>query len=366
MKQFGFGTMRLPTTEDGAIDQAQVCEMIDQFLARGSTYFDTAYPSHKGKAELAVRECLVKRHPRDAFLLADKLPPWNIRTESDLEPIFQKQLNKCGVTYFDYYLLHNLSADNAVVFDNCNAFEFLKKVKADGRAKQVGFSFHDKPELLEQLLAAHPDVDFVQLQINCLDWENPTVQARRCYEIARRYDKPIIVMEPLKGGGLANLPPAAAAELNALPHPQSSICYALRYCAQLPGVMMILSGMSTPEQMAENLDIMDTCQPLNPTEQAALERAVLAMQKSGAIPCTACHYCAESCPKHIAIAEVFSAYNNFKQFGEVNFPTMFYTVYTKNRGKASDCIACGACKTHCPQHLEIPKLMKDVAAQFEA
>ena len=153
MKQFGFGTMRLPTTEDGAIDQAQVCEMIDQFLARGYTYFDTAYPYHKGKAELAVRECLVKRHPRDAFLLADKLPPWNIRTESDLEPIFQKQLNKCGVTYFDYYLLHNLSADNAVVFDNCNAFEFLKKVKADGRAKQVGFSFHDKPELLEQLLA---------------------------------------------------------------------------------------------------------------------------------------------------------------------------------------------------------------------
>ncbi len=365
MKIFGFGTMRLPTLPDGTIDQEQFRQMVDLFLSRGYTYFDTAYPYHQGKSEVAVRECLVKRYPREHFQLADKLPPWNIRTAADVASIFQKQLDKCGVEYFDYYLLHNVSTDTNRTFESCNCYEFLKTIKADGRAKHIGFSLHDKPELLDQILTEHPEMDFVQLQINCLDWDDPTVQARRCYEIARKHGKPILVMEPLKGGGLANLPPAAQEELDKLPNPDTGVHYGLRYCAGLEGVLMILSGMSDLKQMQQNLDLMDHCPPLTEQEHAALTRAMQIMRQSGAIACTTCRYCENTCPKDIAIPELFSAYNNVKQFGGRNFPDMFYRVYTKDRAKASECIACGQCMTHCPQHLEIPKLMKLVAAASE-
>jgi len=365
-QKLGFGAMRLPLLEDGkTIDQAQVNQMVDTCLQQGFTYFDTAYPYHGGKSEVAMREGLVKRHQRNSFLLADKMPMFMIEKPEDYDRFFAEQLERCGVDYFDFYLLHNLGIENNQRAERTGGFEYLQKLKAEGKARFVGFSFHDTADVLEKILEQHPEVDFVQLQINYADWDRPSVQSGACYAVARKYNKPIVVMEPIKGGGLAN-PVAEISELFQSVHPTASAAsWAIRYVASLDGIFMVLSGMSNLEQMKDNCSYMKEFQPLTEQERDTVAKAVEIIKQSTAIPCTACQYCVDSCPMRINIPSLFSIYNMVQQFGSNNFPAMHYTRQTQERGKASDCIACGSCESHCPQHIAIIEELVKVKEMFE-
>jgi len=369
-KKLGFGTMRPPMAsgtlaDGGTVDIEQFTNMVDLFLARGFCYFDTARSYIKGKNESIVREALVKRHPRESFILTDKLTTNYFEKEEDLRPLFQQQLEACGVEYFDYYLLHCVTAETYQKFLRCNAFEFLKEVKETGKARHIGFSFHDRPELLEEVLSAHPEVDVVQIQLNYIDYEDSGVQSRAVYEVCQKHGKPVIVMEPVKGGNLANLPEEAGAVLDAL-NGGSHASYAVRFAASHEGVAMVLSGMSSLEQMEDNLSYMENFQPLNQQEREALDKVCEIMRSQSSIPCTGCSYCVAGCPMNIAIPDLFACYNSKQRYKTWNAP-FYYSVSTGgDHGKASDCIACGQCEQACPQHLPIPALMKDVAAAFES
>ena len=362
--------MRLPLADPSDFakaDIAQVEKMVDSFLERGFTYFDTAYMYHEFQSEKIVREALVNRHDRDAFTLATKLPTMFLKAEGDQERIFAEQLEKCGVEYFDYYLLHNLNASNYRTVERFDSFGFAARMKAEGKIRRIGFSFHDKAELLDEILTAHPETEFVQLQINYMDWENESIQSRKCYETARRHGKPIVVMEPIKGGTLAQLPEEAERLFRTLRPELSPASWAIRYAASLDGVMMVLSGMSSQEQLDDNTSYMQEFEPLNEAEHAAVEKAVGIINRSIAIPCTACRYCVEGCPKQIAIPEYFALYNNAEQSLNKGFlvQSVYYANLTQDHGRASDCIACRKCEKSCPQHLPIVEHLRQVAQKFD-
>ena len=368
----GFGFMRLPLLDEEdrtVIDLDMVNEMVDAYVDAGYDYFDTGYYYHGGKSEEAIRECVVKRYPRDEIRIVDKLPIFALKREEDMEKIFNKQLERCGVDYFDYYLLHNLGHFSYKGWNDIDSFAFLSKLKEEGKVRHIGFSFHDNAQLLDEVLTAHPEMEFVQLQINAMDWENDAIQSRENYEVCLKHGKKVIVMEPFKGGTIMNMPEEARAILKNCHGDESLAWWALKFFADLDDVCMILTGASNLEQMEENISIMNDFTPLNSVEKEKLDAAVEIINNSRFIECTECGYCLDDCPVAIPIPRYFGLYNDVKQFGTTYFSTQgfIYKSYSQKEGvgKASDCTECGACVEKCPQHLDIPSLMGDVREMFE-
>lgn len=368
MKKLGFGFMRLPVKSDGDfqnIDMEQVCEMVDMYMKKGFNYFDTAYPYHGEKSEEALREAVVKRYPRDKFLIADKMPTVRVTGSKDYPLFFETQLKRCGVGYFDYYLLHNIWKKSFEETEKYGGFDFIAEKVNEGKIKHFGFSFHDEPELLEKVLSRHPEVEFVQLPINYFDWKSPSVRAEECYNIARKYNKDIIIMEPNKGGSLVNLPIEGEKLFREYAPNSSNASWAMRYAGSLEGVKLVLSGMSNIEQVRDNISFMDNFVPLNDTERKIIEQVRQIVEKSVSIDCTKCRYCTEDCPMGIPVPEFFSAFNTYKLTHNMGNAGMYYRRYANGRKLASECIKCGRCEIHCPQHLEIRKLLDEVAETFE-
>ena len=354
-KQLGFGLMRLPRT-GGEIDVETVSEMADLFLGRGFTYFDTAYV-YEGSEE-AFRKAVVERHPRESFTVADKLPAWAFSPEKGPEDIFNESLRRCGVEYFDYYLMHSVNERSAPLFDEYNAWDFANRMVREGKIRHLGFSFHGKPPLLEKTLEEHPEAEFVQLQINYIDWKDENVRAWENYAVARAHGKSITIMEPIKGGILASLRPEAMAELTALGTGASASSYALRWAASLEGVKTVLSGMGAPEQMEDNLNTFAPFVPLKREERAAVERCRDVILSAPTVPCTACRYCCEGCPMGINIPEIIKCYNRLLTFGDHGGPHMRYASLLKEgSGQAGQCVGCGQCESVCPQGLEVTEIL---------
>lgn len=353
-KNFGFGCMRFPTVND-QVDIPAVTEMVDAFLAAGFNYFDTARPYHSGASEAVLRQCLTSRYPRDRFVLTDKLSPNFFEKEEDIVPLFEDQLKTCGVDYFDFYLFHANSAKRHEFFRSTRAYDIVQNLKRQGKIRHVGMSFHDSAEVLDRILTERPEIEVVQLQFNYVDYEDPRVQSRACYEVCRRHGKPVLVMEPVKGGSLVNLPPKA---LELIPS-GSPASLAIRFAAGFEGIFMVLSGMSSMEQVRDNLSYMADFQPLSEEEMAVVDRVRTLYQAQHRIPCTACRYCTDGCPAGIAIPELFACLND-KREGKEDADAR----YAAFPVRADACLECGQCETACPQHLHIRELLKEVSAAF--
>ena len=366
VKKLGFGLMRLPTLADGKIDIEQSKTMTDMFINAGCTYFDTAWIYGGGASECAAKEILVDRYPRESFQLATKLfMKEGMTTVEEAEKMLATSLERTGAGYFDFYLLHSLNRDRVRYYDEHDMWSFIKRKKEEGVLRHVGFSFHDTADILDKFLTDHPDMEFVQLQINYLDWENESIQSRACYEVARKHGMPIIVMEPVKGGNLAN-PPEAITEILKAANPVSSpSSWAIRFAASLPGVVTVLSGMSNVAQMEDNLSYMTDFSPLNEEELAVIEKVREAYAAIPTIPCTACAYCMKDCPANIAIFDTFRAVNNYRLYTNLDASKARYERATKEKGKASACIDCGQCEEVCPQRIAIRAELKAAAELFE-
>ena len=370
MKKLGFGTMRLPllNKEDPkSIDLEQFKKMTDMFMERGFTYFDTAYPYHEECSEAALREALVKRYPRDSFVIADKMPVMRVTSAEDYPRFFQEQLERCGVEYFDYYLLHNMGRGRYESTEKFGGFAFIEDLKRKGKIRKIGFSFHDDAETLDRILTDHPEVDFVQLQINYLDWNSAVTQSGKCYETAVRHGKKVMVMEPVKGGTLVRLPKEAVkvfheyySDQEVMPSPAS---LAIRYVASLPETEIVLSGMSSISQLDDNTSYMQDFQPLTEGERELVETITAILNRTIKVPCTSCRYCMEECPIQVNIPEYFGLLNLYAVTG--NKTNMYYQRYSMNHAKASECLKCGRCEQICPQHIPIRQFLEEFAGLYE-
>ncbi|MBQ7264503.1 MAG: aldo/keto reductase [Firmicutes bacterium] len=369
--KFGFGTMRLPRLDPEdpqSIDIEQYKKMADVFMDRGFCYFDTAYPYHGERSEEALKEAVVRRFPREKLVIADKMPILRVKATEDYQKYFDTQLKRCGVDYFDIYLLHNLGRDRYINTQKYGGFEFISRLKEKGLVKNIGFSFHDDADTLEYILSEHPEVDVVQLQINYLDWEGAVAQSKRCYNVAMSHGKSVIVMEPVKGGTLAELPPKAMEIFKeyykdkgqSIPSPAS---LAVRYAASLEGVQTVLSGMSSLAQLEDNTSYMVDFKPLTEGEKILTDRITEILKSTIKVPCTGCRYCLEVCPKNINIPDYFGLLNLHAVTGKKS--NMYYERFSMAHGKAKECIGCGACEYNCPQHIEIREFLEDFAKLYE-
>lgn len=367
IKKLGFGLMRLPYSESeewGHIDLEKTREMIDAYMAEGFSYFDTAWVYHGGFSEKVFGELVAKRYPREKFQVTSKMPLWGAKDKEHLQKTFDEQLKKCNVEYFDYYFLHALNKDVFKTAEKLGAFEWMQKMKKKGKILHPGFSFHDSAEVLEEILTAHPEVELVQLQINYIDWESDGVQSRKCYEVCQKHGVLVSIMEPIKGGSLANITGDAKKVFTDY-NPKASVAsWAVRYCASLDNILVVLSGMSNMEQLQDNMSYMKDFVPLNKDERACIEKATNLIKSTIVIPCTACRYCTDGCPKKINIPRYFELVNESKRYG-VNLYKWHYNETKKNGGAPADCIACHACEKHCPQKLKIVDLLKTVINTFE-
>ena len=363
---FGFGCMRLPMKGE-AVDYDEFIRMADAFIAAGFNYFDTAHGYIGGQSETAIRDCVSKRYDRSRFLLTNKLTDPYFQKQEDIRPFFEQQLAWCGVEYFDFYLMHAQDKNNYKKFSRCKAYETAYELKKDGLIRHMGISFHDKADVLDMILTEHPEVEIVQIQFNYVDYEDASVESRKVYEVCEKHGKPVIVMEPVKGGSLVNLPADADRIFRDL-NGGSNASYAIRFAASFPNMAMVLSGMSNMAQMEDNLSAMKDFRPLDETEMQAVKNVCGIFRSLNLIPCTSCRYCVEEneCPKGIRIPDMFSSLNAHEAFHNWNTNFYYNSVITGGgHGKASECIQCGKCEKVCPQHLPIRELLKDVAKTFE-
>ena len=362
--KLGFGLMRLPKLPSGQIDLEQTKEMVDLFLSAGMTYFDTAYVYDNGDSERAAAAALVQRHPRDSFTLATKLNVRVAKTADEARGQFTTSLERTGAGYFDYYLLHALQESRLGTYEEYRLWDFVSQQKAKGLIKHLGFSFHDSPQVLDRILTDHPEAEFVQLQINYADWEDPTVASRANYEVARKHNKPVVIMEPVKGGTLVKLPDPVADILRAAEPGAPLASWALRFAGSLPGVIAVLSGMNTPEMVAENAAIMRDGVPLAAGEYEVIEAAREALAALPGVPCTDCRYCMKGCPEGVHINTIMQSLNIYDQMGDAYRAQENYN-WNTGAGKASACIQCGACESVCPQHIAIVSELERAAGLFE-
>lgn len=360
MNKLGFGFLRLPYAGE-EIDYAELNKMVDSYLAGGGRYFDTAYTYLDGLSEEAICKALVQRHPRESFLLASKLPGYYAKSYADCFRYFEESANRCGVDYFDMYMLHWLDSNHYPIARQQHQFEFLSELKRTGKARKIGFSFHDTPELLDEILTYHPEVDCVLLQINYLDWESPAIQSRLCYETALRHGKSVIAMEPVKGGKLASVPQAAAEVLQKIDPTLHPASHAIRFVKNLPGVDIVLSGMNSMTQLEDNLKDRP---PMSVDELDLLRQAAELIRKSTAIACTGCGYCLPACPMQIPIPDCFSLYNEYRIYPRHQWKII--PAYKRLPVNATACVECQSCEAHCPQKLPISQHMQAVIAALES
>ena len=372
MSKLGMGLMRLPLMDENdqtSIDYEEVNKMVDAYMDAGFDYFDTAFVYHEGVGEAAFRKCVVERYPRESFKIATKLPLFVITEESQLEPIFAQQLENCGVDYIDYYMLHNVSGFTENAWKNVDLYSFIQKKKEEGYIKHIGISTHGNAEFLEEILFDHPELEFVLLQINYLDWEDEGIESRKCLEVARKYNKQVMIMEPYKGGFLADVPEEAEKIMKEYNPNRSVVSWAMRFVANLEDVEVVLTGASNLEQLESNIQEFNDADPLNDEEMEIISQVSEIINSNITVDCTKCRYCVDTCPEDIDIAKIFDLYNKHKLL-ETDEWTQFgnaYLNYSKldGVGIASDCIECENCIEECPQQINIPEVLKDVAKTFE-